>query len=473
MLNLESLPKHLAIIMDGNGRWANNQGRVKIDGYRKGSEVAFDIAKHCTVLAIPYLTLYAFSMENWLRSENETDYLFNLFYYTLTNEDKMKFIYNCNIKLNFIGNLSLLPSKIFDQIKKAEEVTHKNDGLLLTVAVSYGAKQEIIHAINNVIKGNIDCVLEEEFEKFLYTKDLPKLDLLIRTGGEKSEKVNKELPALTVENAVNYNIIVGLLQTDESQNIYEIFNNFGVKTIFIDYDKIINLKEIQEEFAKQDEILAKKLILDRIKVEVAKFIKEQKINRIFISDNFHSALNPYRQLVNEAIVKIVDDNPTIHLLAICGGLQDIMHAKEIEITNVVNDEKNHLKSASYPQKENIPLQQIKIVPGSSLEKVVARFLLPNQNGWFSTYFPNAHSGTVSNTTENRRRLELLGYKIAAFANDGLIEAIEDKHSNIYFQSHLEALVVKSDKNSRLSSQKVRQVSTLVAIAIINDFLHRV
>ncbi len=288
-----------------------------------------------------------------------------------------------------------------------------------------------------------------------------------------SEKVNKELPALTVENAVNYNIIVGLLQTDESQNIYEIFNNFGVKTIFIDYDKIINLKEIQEEFEKQDEILAKKLILDRIKVEVAKFIKEQKINRIFISDNFHSALNPYRQLVNEAIVKIVDDNPTIHLLAICGGLQDIMHAKEIEITNVVNDEKNHLKSASYPQKENIPLQQIKIVPGSSLEKVVARFLLPNQNGWFSTYFPNAHSGTVSNTTENRRRLELLGYKIAAFANDGLIEVIEDKHSNIYFQSHLEALVVKSDKNSRLSSQKVRQVSTLVAIAIINDFLHRV
>lgn len=288
-----------------------------------------------------------------------------------------------------------------------------------------------------------------------------------------SEKVNKELPALTVENAVNYNIIVGLLQTDESQNIYEIFNNFGVKTIFIDYDKIINLKEIQEEFAKQDEILAKKLILDRIKVEVAKFIKEQKINRIFISDNFHSALNPYRQLVNEAIVKIVDDNPTIHLLAICGGLQDIMHAKEIEITNVVNDEKNHLKSSSYPQKENISLQQIKIVPGSRLEKVVARFLLPNQNGWFSTYFPNAHSGTVSNTTENRRRLELLGYKIAAFANDGVIEAIEDKHGNIYFQSHLEALVVKSDKNSRLSSQKVRQVSTLVAVAIINDFLHRV
>ncbi|MGL9758235.1 MAG: polyprenyl diphosphate synthase [Wolbachia sp.] len=185
MLNLESLPKHLAIIMDGNGRWANNQGSVKIDGYRKGSEVAFDIAKHCTILTIPYLTLYTFSMENWLRPKNETDCLLDLFLSILTNESKINSIYTYNIKLNFVGNLSLLPSKIFDQIKKAEEVTHKNDGLLLTVAVSYGAKQEIIHAINNIIKGNIDCVLEDEFEKFLYTKDLPKLDLLIRTGGEK------------------------------------------------------------------------------------------------------------------------------------------------------------------------------------------------------------------------------------------------------------------------------------------------
>ncbi|WP_250296656.1 polyprenyl diphosphate synthase [Wolbachia endosymbiont of Oedothorax gibbosus] len=185
MLNQESLPKHLAIIMDGNGRWANNQGKVKIDGYKRGSEVAYDIAKYCTDLTIPYLTLYAFSMENWLRPKNEIDCLFDLFYSVLTNEDKVNFICNCNIKLNFIGNLSLLSSKILDQIKKAEEMTHKNDGLLLTVAVSYGAKQEITQAISNIIKENIAYVSEEEFEKFLYTKDLPKLDLLIRTGGEK------------------------------------------------------------------------------------------------------------------------------------------------------------------------------------------------------------------------------------------------------------------------------------------------
>ncbi|MDF0607680.1 di-trans,poly-cis-decaprenylcistransferase [Wolbachia endosymbiont of Onchocerca gibsoni] len=185
MLNLESLPKHLAIIMDGNSRWANKQGKIKIDGYRKGSEVAYDIAKYCITLTIPCLTLYAFSMENWLRPKEEIDCIFDLLYFALTDKDKVDFICNYNIKLNFVGNLSLLPQKVFDQIKKVEEMTCKNDSLLLTVAVSYGAKQEIIHAISKIIKENIDSVSEDRFEKFLYTKDLPKLDLLIRTGGEK------------------------------------------------------------------------------------------------------------------------------------------------------------------------------------------------------------------------------------------------------------------------------------------------
>lgn len=294
----------------------------------------------------------------------------------------------------------------------------------------------------------------------------------------------KEEPAstvLTAENTVNNDVVVGLLKTEEahelglSQNIYEMFNNFGVKTVLIDYNKIINLKEIQEKsliFAKQDEMLARKLALDQIKIEVAKFIKEHKINRIFIPDNLHSAPTPCRQLVTEAIVKIVNDNPAIHLLGICSGLQGIMNAKGIEVVSIVSDEekrRSHLKSAPNPQKA---LQQIKIVPNSRLAELVAKFLIPNENGWFSTYFPDAHSGAVSNTSENRRKLELLGYKIAAFSNDGVIEAIEDKHGNIYFQSHPEALVVKSDKNLYLSNHRERQMSTLVAIAIINDFLYR-
>lgn len=288
----------------------------------------------------------------------------------------------------------------------------------------------------------------------------------------------KEEPAstvLTAENTVNNDIVVGLLKTEEahelglSQNIYEMFNNFGVKTVLIDYNKIISLKKIQTEFAKQDETLAKKLTLDRIKIEVAKFIEEHKINRIFIPDNLHSAPTPYRQLVTEAIAKIVDDNPAIHLLGICEG---IMNAKGIEVVSVVSDEEKQIKSAPNPQKEDVPLQQIKIVPNSRLAELVAKFLIPNENGWLSTYFPDAHSGAVSNTLENRRKLELLGYKVAAFSSDGVIEAIEDKHGNIYFQSHPEALVVKSDKNLYLSNHKERQVSTLVAIAIINDFLYR-
>jgi hypothetical protein len=294
----------------------------------------------------------------------------------------------------------------------------------------------------------------------------------------------KEEPAstaLTAENTVNDNIVVGLLKTEEetypneiglSQNIYEMFNNFGVKTVLIDYNKIISLKKIQTEFAKQDETLAKKLTLDRIKIEVAQFIEEHKINRIFIPDNFHSAPTPCRQLVTEAIAKIVDDNPAIHLLGICEG---IMNAKGIEVVSVVSDEekrRSHLKSAPNPHKDDAPLQQIKIVPNSRLAELVAKFLIPNENGWFSTYFPDAHSGAVSNTPENRRKLELLGYKVAAFSSGGVIEAIEDKHGNIYFQCHPEALVMKSDKNLYLSNHKERQVSTLVAIAIINDFLYR-
>ncbi|WP_419247390.1 glutamine amidotransferase-related protein [Wolbachia endosymbiont of Rhagoletis indifferens] len=291
----------------------------------------------------------------------------------------------------------------------------------------------------------------------------------------------KEEPAstvLTAENTVNNDIVVGLLKTEEayelglSQNIYEMFNNFGVKTVLIDYNKIISLKKIQTEslnLAKQDETLAKKLTLDRIKVEVAQFIEEHKINRIFIPDNLHS--EPFSptsccQLVTEAIAKIVDDNPSIHLLGICGGLQGIMNAKGIEVVSDEEKRRSHLKSA---QKA---LQQIKIVPNSRLAELVAKFLIPNENGWFSTCFPDAYSGAVSNTPENRRKLELLGYKVAAFSSGGIIEAIEDKHGNIYFQSHPEALVVKSDKNLYLSNHKERQVSTLVAIAIINDFLYR-
>lgn len=185
LLNNKSLPKHLAIIMDGNSRWAESQGKAKIEGYIKGSQVAYNIAEYCSTLAIPYLTLYAFSMENWLRPKEETDILFDMFYSVFTHKEKIDFIHKCNIKLKFIGNMTLLSKKILEQISHIEELTHNNSGLLLTIAMSYGARQEIVQAVNFIIENNIHYVSEGEFEEFLYTKHLPQLDFLIRTGGEK------------------------------------------------------------------------------------------------------------------------------------------------------------------------------------------------------------------------------------------------------------------------------------------------
>ncbi|WP_255419674.1 glutamine amidotransferase [Wolbachia endosymbiont of Dipetalonema caudispina] len=292
-------------------------------------------------------------------------------------------------------------------------------------------------------------------------------------------------------------IVVGLLEAEKeiypceadlSKKFYEIFNNWKIRTVLIDYNKIISLKEIQAELlalAEQDKILARKLILDRTKVEVAKFIKEFKINRIFILGNYCSLYSglfdpiSWRQLIIEAIIKIVDNNPAIHLLGICGSLQEIMDMKGIEILNVVNfinderKQKLYLGFASDQQQENVPLQQIKIIPNSYLAKIVAKFLPSDKNGWFSTCVPSVCSRVVSNTFKNRRKLELLGYKVAAFSSNGVIEAIEDKHGNIFFQNYPEALIVKSDRRCYSLSYKACYISTLVTMAIINDFLHRV
>ncbi|QKX02625.1 glutamine amidotransferase [Wolbachia endosymbiont of Dirofilaria (Dirofilaria) immitis] len=265
------------------------------------------------------------------------------------------------------------------------------------------------------------------------------------------------------------------------------FNNWKARTVLIDYDKIINLEKIQAEsfnLAKQDEILARKLILNRVKVKVAKFIEEFKINRIFILGSYYNSysgpLSPTscRQLVIEAIMEIVNSNPAIHLLAMCGGLQSIMNAKGIEVVNatdLVSDKEKrrfHSRSTPNPQQEDIPLQQVRIIPNSRLAKVVAKFLLPDENGWFLTYFLGAYSGAINNTLENRKKLELLGYKVVAFSNDGIIEAIEDKHGNICFRGHLEILTVKPNRNLYLLNHKARHVPTLVVIAIVSDFLYR-
>ncbi len=289
-------------------------------------------------------------------------------------------------------------------------------------------------------------------------------------------------------------IVVGLLKTEKetypyewefSDNIYEMLTYMKAKVLLLDYNKIIDFDKIQKEAlaeAKNDQLLAQRLELDKIKVIVKNFIQENKINRIFIAGNYYNLdtdplpPTPNRQLITEAIVKIIDDDPSIHIIAICGGLQGVMHAKGVEVVRVnqlvdVKQQEAHLISMPNPQQENVHLHKLKIVPESRLGAIASKFIKPDKNGWFSVYFPDAHGGVINTSDKNKEKLEHLGYKVVGFSEDGIIEVIEDKHGNLYFQDHPEALVINSDKNYP-AKDKEREVATLVAIAIINDFLYR-
>ena len=182
------LPRHLAVIMDGNGRWAKKKGLFRSLGHEKGSQAVREIVETCAELPIPYLTLYAFSTENWNRPKFEVDTLMKLLVSSLKKE--IKTLEENNIKLNAIGNLDALPNKARRELLDVIERTKTNSKMTLTLALSYGAREEIIKTIkeislkvkNNLISpSNID---ESVINNHLYTRDLPDVDLLIRTSGE-------------------------------------------------------------------------------------------------------------------------------------------------------------------------------------------------------------------------------------------------------------------------------------------------
>lgn len=182
------LPRHLAVIMDGNGRWAKKKGLFRSLGHEKGSQAVREIVETCAELPIPYLTLYAFSTENWNRPKFEVDTLMKLLVSSLKKE--IKTLEENNIKLNAIGNLDALPNKARRELLDVIEKTKTNSRMTLTLALSYGSREEITKTIkeislkvkNNLISpSNID---ESVINNHLYTRDLPDVDLLIRTGGE-------------------------------------------------------------------------------------------------------------------------------------------------------------------------------------------------------------------------------------------------------------------------------------------------
>lgn len=185
----QSIPRHIAIIMDGNGRWAKGRNLPRIAGHKMGMESVREAIEACKELGVEYLTLYAFSSENWSRPVKEVDALMDLLRLYLGKE--LKQLHKNDICLKIIGDRAQLLPDINQEIAKAEELTKNNKSLRLTIALSYGSQQEIVVAARKVaeqvLAGKMDvaAINEQSFGQFLYTADIPSPDLLIRTSGEK------------------------------------------------------------------------------------------------------------------------------------------------------------------------------------------------------------------------------------------------------------------------------------------------
>ncbi|BAG13890.1 isoprenyl transferase [Endomicrobiia bacterium] len=175
------IPGHVAIIMDGNGRWAEKRSLPRTFGHKQGGKTVKKIVKAASNLGIRILTLYAFSTENWKRPQSEIKELFSLIMQFIKEE--LIELNNC-IKLRILGDLSKFPENIRTEIENASKITSQNTGLELNIALNYGARQELIHAFEEMSKQNIKKPTEEIISSFLYTAGQPDPDLLIRTSGE-------------------------------------------------------------------------------------------------------------------------------------------------------------------------------------------------------------------------------------------------------------------------------------------------
>ncbi len=182
------LPEHLAVIMDGNGRWAKRRGKPRIFGHREGAESVRSILDTCARLEIKAVTLYAFSTENWKRPEDEVSGLMQMLKFYLKKE--LKTVHENNIKFQAIGKIEGLSAGIQKQIAAAKEKTKENTGTILSVALNYGGRAEITEAARKAFEklqkngGSIEDFSETDIEENLYTKGLPEVDLLVRTSGE-------------------------------------------------------------------------------------------------------------------------------------------------------------------------------------------------------------------------------------------------------------------------------------------------
>ncbi len=186
--DFKSIPRHVAIIMDGNGRWARERGLPRTEGHRAGAETVRRVTEACTEIGVEFLTLYAFSSENWKRPAREVAALMKLLEQFL--RQKTPEMIEQNIRLQAIGRLNDLPKSCQDQLHRSIEATSQNSGLTLILALSYGGREEILDGVKSLLesieRGHLDkgMIDTEVFSKHLYTRYYPDPDLLIRTSGE-------------------------------------------------------------------------------------------------------------------------------------------------------------------------------------------------------------------------------------------------------------------------------------------------
>lgn len=187
-LDMENIPKHIAIIMDGNGRWAKKRKLPRTMGHKAGVETIRRILKEASNLGVKYMTLYAFSTENWKRPKDEVNALMKLLVQYLRKE--INELHKNGVRINVLGDISMLPKECIDEIEKSVEKTKNNTGITMNIALNYGGRDEIIRSIKliaqDVLDGKIkiDAIEEDTVNNYLYTKGVPDPDIIIRPSGE-------------------------------------------------------------------------------------------------------------------------------------------------------------------------------------------------------------------------------------------------------------------------------------------------
>lgn len=242
-INIERLPQHIAVIMDGNGRWAKEQGKIRIFGHQNGVNAVRSVTEACAELGVKYLSLYAFSTENWNRSKIEVDALMHLLSKTIAEE--VTTLNKNNIRLNAIGDLKRLPKYNYEALMKTIDETKNNDRMTLTLCLSYSGRWEITETAKRIAQKVKNGELEPEqidekcFSSFLNTSDMPDPELLIRTSGE--ERIS--------------NFLLWQLAYSEFYFTDKFWPDFGKEDL---YKAIVDYQNRERRFGKTSEQLTEK-----------------------------------------------------------------------------------------------------------------------------------------------------------------------------------------------------------------------